>query len=74
MSDWTKAIAPKDRREFIRGLIRKGWDARPTNGGHVRLTAPGSNAPIFTSTTSSDTRSLLNLKQTIRNVLKVREV
>lgn len=42
-----------------------GWSVSRTSGGHIRFTKPGCS-PIFTSSTPSDPRAVMNARVKIR--------
>jgi len=54
-------------RRGLRQLLvaHPNWRPSRTNGGHVKLVGPGGRV-IFTASTSSDHRALLNLRAHLR--------
>ena len=62
----TKSISPdKDVRDLVRRAEDLGYTAVRTNGGHVKLTHPYVEMPIFCPSTPSEYRSLKNAEALI---------
>ena len=47
--------------KFWRQLSRAGYSVEQTRGGHVRITHPEFDGPVFAASTPSDWRSIQNL-------------
>lgn len=52
-------------RRLARAASVAGWNVKRTGGGHLRFQAPG-GPPLFTSSTPSDPRGILNFKARLR--------
>lgn len=55
----------KDLRQFLADLAKLGWGVEYRKAGHYRLTGPRGQL-VFTSSTPSDGRTLLNLQALVR--------
>jgi predicted RNA binding protein YcfA (HicA-like mRNA interferase family) len=59
-------------RKELRELERRGYEIERTNGSHYRITMPGKPGVVFTGTTPSDHRGILNLRANIRRTFECR--
>lgn len=59
----------KDTDKLLRAIERNGGTVRRTNGGHIRVTAPGFG-PIFISSTPGKPRTKLNDLQLLKPLLR----
>lgn len=55
-----------DRRKLIRGLEAEGYTVDYTGGGHFRITHPQMGGPVFTGSSPSCPRSVLNLRAMLK--------
>ncbi len=59
-----------DAQEVRRALIKQGFTATKTGGGHWRITHPRMSGPVFTSDTPGDRRSRHNLLALLRRRMR----
>lgn len=55
----------KRLRALIEFAVADGWHVKRTSGGHLKFTKPGC-AAIYTSSTTSDHRAVLNARAQLR--------
>ena len=56
-------LTDEQHRKQVERLVDEGWSASKTNGGHVKLTHPNANQPVFTSSTPSCPHAAVKLRQ-----------
>lgn len=57
----------RDLRRELEAARQRGWSVQPTRSGHLKLRHPD-GALVFTGSTPSCARSLLNLRAHLRRV------
>jgi len=57
----------KEQRDIVRRLIREGWTAEVTGGGHVKLVHPNGGV-VYTSMSSSNRWSWRRLQRNVEQV------
>lgn len=62
----------KRLRPLIEYALSEGWEVTRTRGGHLKFVKPGM-PPIYTSSTTSDQRSVLNARARISRAAPVPE-
>ncbi len=65
-----KYSSMKEINQYVKNLVGLGWKFK-RGKKHGRLILPGSSGIIIVACSPSDKRSLLNLKQNVRNLIKL---
>lgn len=61
----------KEMRRAVQVLERQGFTTCTTGSGHVKITHPQMDGPVFASTSPSCYRALDNLRSMLRRKLRV---
>lgn len=56
--------------EYRRDLARGGFSTTLTRGGHIRISHPHMNGPVFAASTPSDHRAIRNLRALIQRKMR----
>jgi len=56
--------------EYRRDLERSGFSTTLTRGGHIRISHPHMNGPVFAASTPSDHRAIHNLRALIHRKMR----
>ena len=56
--------------EYRRDLERIGFSTTLTRGGHIRISHPYMNGPVFAASTPSDHRAIRNLRALIQRKMR----
>lgn len=61
---------PRQYRDLYRAATADGWSVEPTNNGHLRWTHPAASRPVFSASSPSDHRAVLNVRARLRRAMR----
>lgn len=63
-------MSRRELKDALDTAKKEGWSVEKTNGGHVTCRHPYGAWPVITSSTPSDSRSILNFKSVLKRSLR----